>query len=351
MNFAEKLKAAADAKGQKSIQGTLVEDKPLDLPPQPKVEKAESKDAFASLLGSKAKEAKQKVITAPVQQAPKALSQQSLTETLSKAKKTREEVKGAMVVDFPTAAVEKWSFSTLKKFENCQWAVKLGKVDKIYVESGEAAQRGTIIHDGCEAWVRGDIEELPSDNRTKMDVFTADFQQLREDFREGKVTMEENWGIRQDWSPCDWEDEELWGRAKLDAFVMENENSCRIIDYKTGQKFGNEMKHSDQGLSYALHAMYRFPELDVFKVEFWYLDQGERMVRTFNRRQLEMLILRYHNRAVKLTTTKDFIPSANPHTCRFCEYGCNTNREGKQYGNGACGFDHYRNPEGDTDVT
>lgn len=336
MGFAETLKAKAIETGQQTIQGTSIEGQ---------AKKETTKESFAARLGAVAKATKQKAVSTPPPSAPpvgKSKDLKSLADSLKKAKETRDNERGAMVVDFPVAAVKAWSFSTLKKFENCQWAVKLGKVDKIYVESGEAAQRGTLIHDGCEAWVRGKIPELPADGRTKFDAFSADFAQLREDFRAGKVSLEDDWGIRKDWSPCDWDDEELWGRAKLDGFVMENENSCVIIDYKTGKKFGNEMKHADQGLSYALHAMHRYPELDVFKVEFWYIDEGVKMIRSFNRRQLSMLLLRYHNRAVKLTTTRDFIPSANAHTCRFCEYGCNTNRDGVAYGNGACGFDHYR---------
>lgn len=336
MGFAETLKAKAKETGQQTIQGTSIEGQ---------AKKEATQESFAARLGAVAKATKQKAVSTPPPSGPpvgKSKDLKSLADSLKKAKETRDNERGAMVVDFPVAAVKAWSFSTLKKFENCQWAVKLGKVDKIYVESGEAAQRGTLIHDGCEAWVRGKIPELPADGRTKFDAFSADFAQLREDFRAGKVSLEDDWGIRKDWSPCDWDDEELWGRAKLDGFVLENENSCVIIDYKTGKKFGNEMKHADQGLSYALHAMHRYPELDVFKVEFWYLDEGVKMIRSFNRRQLSMLLLRYHNRAVKLTTTRDFIPSANAHTCRFCEYGCNTNRDGVAYGNGACGFDHYR---------
>lgn len=339
MNFADKLKAKAKETGQKTIQGESIEGK---------AKKETSKEGLAARLGDVAAKTKQKAIAVPHnadKHVGKAKSLKGLSETLNKAKKAREDERGTMVVEFPTEAVKAWSFSTLKKFENCQWAVKLAKVDKIYVESGEAAQRGTVIHDGCEDWVRGKIPELPADRRTKFDAFAGDFTELREQFREGKVSLEDEWGIRKDWSPCGWDDDELWGRAKLDAFVMENENSCVIIDYKTGRKFGNEMKHADQGLSYALHAMHRYPELDVFKVEFWYLDEGLKMVRSFNRRQLSMLLLRYHNRAKKLTTTRDFKPVANAHTCRFCEYGCNQNREGVAYGNGACGFDHYRGLE------
>lgn len=307
MNFAEKLKAKAKETGQKVVQGK-------EASAKPKVE------------------------------AKKAGSLKALGAQLKKAKKS-EVKRGEIETEFTAGAVPTWSFSTLKKYENCPWAVKLGKVDRIPSESGEAAQRGSEIHDGCEAYVRGLRDDLPADGRTKFDIFADDFVDLKQKFRDGVVQLEEDWGIRKDWSPCDWDDPELWGKAKLDVFVRENEETCVIIDHKTGRKFGNEMKHADQGLSYALHTMHRYPEINIFKVEFWYLDEGEKMIRTFSRAQLKMLLIRAHNRAKKMTTATDFMPNANPHTCMFCEYGCNTNKAGKPYGNGACSYDAYKGTE------
>ncbi|MGR5253609.1 PD-(D/E)XK nuclease family protein [Vibrio astriarenae] len=235
-----------------------------------------------------------------------------------------------------------WSFSTLKNYESCPLMVKYAKVDKIPQPESEAANRGSAIHDECELFVRGQVDEIKGDKKTKLQSFADDFDELRRLFAEGKVQCEENWGIRFDWSPCEWSDDELWGRGKLDAFVTETDTCCRIIDYKTGRKFGNELKHGDQGLSYALHAMHRYPDLDVFTVEFWYLDQGEKMVRQFKRKQLALLLARYHKRAVQMTTEVKFAPKSNPNSCRFCSYGCNRSKAGVQYGNGHCTHDYYR---------
>ncbi|MCL1142950.1 PD-(D/E)XK nuclease family protein [Shewanella gaetbuli] len=292
--------------------------------------------------------------------------------------------------DMELGPVDNWSFSALKTFENCQWAIKLQRVDKIPQQDGEAAVRGSLIHDGCEEWVRFNREHLPADNKTKFEVFNTEFERLRQSFREHRLLMEENWGIRQDWSPCNWNpkkpeenDPELWGKAKLDAFeivatplhkdddgqvvfgednklylhrgddVLEWDSldleerqryslTAKIIDYKTGRKFKNEMKHRDQGLSYALHAMHRYPDINTFHVEFWYLDQGEKMQMLFNRRQLVILLRMYHNRAMKMTTCKDFMPNPNAFSCQYCPYGANVNRKGVAYGVGVCEYDHYR---------
>ncbi len=307
MNFAETLKKNAEKTGKKTIQGKEVV--------VAKAEKVSSND-FAKAL----KKNKTKVGT------PATVS-------------TGKTILGP---------VSKWSFSGLKDFERCPRAVKLNKVDREPQKQGEAAERGSIIHDMCEQYVRGEIPSLIGDTKTKFESFTSDFSKLKNIFDtqvEGKypsLEMEENWGIRLDWSGCSWSDDELWGRGKLDAFVLESATSCRIIDYKTGRKFGNEMKHADQGLSYALYAYHRFnKEIEHFTVEFWYLDQGEKSIRSYSARQLEILQPRYHKRAIAMTTETVFKPKSNADTCRFCAYGANKSKKGVQYGTGVCSNDFY----------
>lgn len=356
MDFASALGQAAKKSGMTETQGVSAESTSRGSV------KAETTESFGALLGA----AKSKAPVAP-------------TATVASITGQRIPVALDELGDVP-----RWSFSTLKEFETCQYAVKLKKVDKIPSESGPAAERGSLIHDGCEQWVRFEREDFPADAKTKFEYFTDRFEGLREAYREGRVLMEENWGIRKDWSPCEWDDDELWGRAKLDVFVLQtsvlskdasgyvafNESgelilkdgrkkprlwddmsieersnysvTCLIIDYKTGRKFGNEMKHSDQGLSYALHAMYRFPDINAFEIEFWYIDQADKLSRLFNRRQLLLLLNMYNTRALKLTSCTNFMPSPNAHTCVYCSYGSNRNKAGAKYGNGACQYDHYR---------
>lgn len=248
--------------------------------------------------------------------------------------------------DFATGPLDKWSFSGLVNFERCPYFMQLHKVDRIPQESGEAAARGSLIHDGIEDKLRGKREDWPSDKKTKFDHFAVDFAMLQTAFDEGRATLEEDWGCRKDWSPCTWDDPELWGRAKLDAFVREDETSARIIDYKTGQRYGNEMKHKDQGVTYALHAFHRYPDIDHFQIEFWYIDQGTKMVFSYGRPHLSIFLPLWHERAYQMTTDEDLLPMPNANNCMYCSYGCNTNKAGtKQYGNGHCTFDFYKDKE------
>lgn len=308
MNFKDALKKKAKETGQVTIQGTAKE--PV------KADKAKDVKGFCAMLKAK-----------------KAISTTSAD---------------AIPTNTVLGPVDKWSFSGLKNWESCPHSIKLAKIDREPQKQGEAAARGSIIHDMCEQYVRGQIPTLEGDAKTKFEHFTSDFSQLKRMFDEQvdgqypSIEMEENWGIRLDWSGCDWEDPELWGRGKLDVFVRESETSCRIIDYKTGRKFGNEMKHNDQGLSYAIYALHRFnKEITHFSVEFWYLDQGEKMVRTFSARQLEILHPRYNKRALRMTTDTEFKSKANADTCRFCNYGANKSKKGVGYGTGVCKNDFY----------
>jgi hypothetical protein len=384
MNFEDKMKQAADKAQHQTVQGVAKAATPAAAP-----EFAEGM-SFADKMKQASSEAKHETVQGVGQSANhapavKSTGQMTTAAFADKLKAVQNTKLGAeeMETEFETGLVAKWSFSGLKAHEGCQWYTQLNKVDKVPQESGPQAARGSDVHDGCEEWVRGKRKQLPSDPKTRFDAFTDEFTNLKREFIDGRVTLEDKWGVRKDWSPCDWDDEEIWGRGALDAFfievsgllegervhfvggklvfsdgdgsvdleqyLMDNPEkeasldiTCRIIDYKTGRKYGNEMKHADQGLCYGLHAFHRFPMVTTFQVEFWYIDQGQKTIRSFNRKQLDLLLPRYHNRAKAMTTVMVFRPSPNVHTCRFCSYGSNRAKDGRQYGNGACAYDAYR---------
>lgn len=283
MNFADVLKSRAEATGQKEIIAEKVV-----------AEKADDKSAFADAL----------------------------------QRRRGEQDPNQIATVFDTGSIPVWSFSSLKDYEQCPYRVYLAKIEKKPQKQSDAASRGEAMHQMAEDFVRADGGEVPS-ALAKFDMAFRELQQLHAD---GKVIMEENWGIRKDWSPCEWKDPDIWGRAKLDVFVRESESAAKIIDHKSGKKFGNELKHGDQGLSYALHAFHRYPGIDTFKVEFWYLDQAETLERLFTRRQLGVLLPRYHKRARDMTSAKTFPAKPNCNNCRWCAYG-----HGK-FGTGDCEF-------------
>ncbi len=216
-----------------------------------------------------------------------------------------------------------WSHSSLQQFQTCPFRLYLRRVKRIKEPDSDAANRGTLIHDEAEAYVKGEREELPS--AKKADEFENRFNLLKTMYDAGKVEMEQNWGFDIDWNPIEddgklYKNPKLWALTKLDVFIRENPTSARIIDHKTGKKWGNEVKHGGQAMEYAISAFMRFPELEHVTTEFWYLDTGEESIRTYTRGDIMLLLPRLTTRAIKLTSATKFPPKPSDTACKWCTY-------------------------------
>jgi len=190
-------------------------------------------------------------------------------------------------------------------------------VKKIQEDYGPAAARGTVIHDEAERYVKGQIGELPDSLRK----FEKQFKVLRELYEEAKVETEGEWGFTRAWETTGWLSPDTWGRIKLDAFVHESETSARVIDYKTGKAFGNEIAHSQQALIYAIGSFFRFPELEIAKTEIWYLDHGTTLEQVYTRDEAMVFMPKLHDRAITMTTAMKFPPNPSSYNCKWCSYG------------------------------
>lgn len=212
--------------------------------------------------------------------------------------------------------LKSWSYSALKVFEQCPYRSYIAKVKKIQEESGPAAERGTMIHQQAEDYVNGTLGEFP-DTLIK---FKAEFEELREGFANAEVELEGEWGFDLNWNPVGWMEKATWARIKLDALVHQDETCVRVIDYKTGKKFGNEIGHSQQALLYAIATFLRYPDVQFAQTELWYLDLGETTVKSFTRDQAMQFMPTWHKRAVEMTTCDDFSPTPSKDACRWCSY-------------------------------
>lgn len=219
--------------------------------------------------------------------------------------------------------VPRWSFSALSDFEKCPMMVKLKRIDKIPEperplppgKTEHANDRGSRIHDSAEQFVRGKGPLIPEMRR-----FETEFYALKNLFDQGKVTLEQEWGTDHDWNPCAWSAPEVWQRLKLDAMVHLSKYEGIVIDYKTGKRFGNEIKHTEQTQLYAINAFLRFPELEEVTTELWYLDVDEMHPMTYLRHQALRFRDRWHSRATKMTTATSFPAKPNIFNCKYCGY-------------------------------
>lgn len=218
--------------------------------------------------------------------------------------------------------ITSWSYSRLLDFETCAFRAYLKHVERIPEpqrplapgKTEQANDRGTRIHQLAEDFVRNGGKLPPELGR-----FEEEFTRLRELYGHGVVSLEGEWGLDTDWSPTDWR--KAWGRVKLDAIPFMNDTEAAPIDYKTGRKFGNEIKHAEQLRLYAIAALLRFPTLEKTHCEVWYLDLGEITTITLTRDQALRFKTGFERRITKMVTCQDFKPEPNKFNCKWCEYG------------------------------
>jgi hypothetical protein len=218
--------------------------------------------------------------------------------------------------------ITSWSYSKLGDFEKCKFMCWLKHDQRIPEperplppgKTEHANERGSRIHDAAEQFVRGTGAFIP-----EMREFEPEFMHLKNLFAQGGVSLEGEWGVDQDWNPADWGT--AWHRAKLDAMVFASPTEAVIIDYKTGKKFGNEVKHAEQLQLYQLNAFLRYPLLETIHAELWYLDAKEITTQTFTRAQGLRFHRSFNKRGTALIDCDKWPANPNKFSCRWCPYG------------------------------
>lgn len=209
-----------------------------------------------------------------------------------------------------------WSYSRLIDFEQCRYRYKLKYHDKVPEEKSPAADRGTAIHQMAEDWVAGKGKQQPLELRH----FETEFDTLRREYAEGRVSLEGEWGFARDWKIAPYKTAAL--RMKADSVHFNRkEDSAIVIDYKTGQRFGNEIKHGEQVMLYTLAVAIREPWVQSITGELWYLDKNEISTVTYTRKQAMGFVKMFDARSTRMFNAEEFPPNPNIYSCKWCPYG------------------------------
>jgi len=240
--------------------------------------------------------------------------------------------------------IKSWSYSALDKYETCPYMMKLNRVDKVpELDRGPPPpgmkewpnDRGNRVHDAAEMFVRGERTDLIKE----LKHFEPEFHKMKELYESEMVALEDMWCYDENWCAVDKEDfKNIWLRVKLDAGVFINEAHAALIDYKTGKKFGNEIKHAKQGQLYAISMFMRYPELLVVEVEFWYLDHNLMYRQKYTRKQCLIFWRTWNAKGKRMTSDTEFDANPNAHNCRFCPYGPEESSNKWVKKNGKCKF-------------
>lgn len=217
-----------------------------------------------------------------------------------------------------------WSYSRLTIFEQCKLRAKLAYIDRIPEpprplppgKTEHANDRGSRIHEAAELYVKGGVELV-----TELQLFQAEFKALRAWYTAGGVSLEGEWAVNRDWMPVGWNSQDVWARVKLDAMVMIEPTHALVIDYKTGKKNGNEIKHGEQAQLYQLATFLRYPELERVTTELWYTDLDDITRMSYTRDQGMRFFPGFDKRGELMTSCEDFKANPNMFSCRWCPYG------------------------------
>ena len=227
--------------------------------------------------------------------------------------------------------IKRWSFSALTIFERCAFWAKLKYEDRVpepEFSRGPAAVRGQQAHDDAERFVQGKVKLA-----RELESFAPEFHRLRELYAEGTVELESTLAFDNDWSRVADRSAGLWVKMVLDTRVQLAPATRLVVDYKTGKKDGNEVKHAEQGQLYMVSEFAADPKLADVWVEFWYLDLDVLTKVHYPREHYEAHKASFHRRGSAMTSANFFPPSPSKRNCRFCPY-----RSSRTGGTGHCAY-------------
>lgn len=205
-----------------------------------------------------------------------------------------------------------WSLSRLKDFERCPKLYWYRMRRSEYPEPpSKALERGNRIHALFEAAMAGE----------KLEGAMARYQDYVDEHRAKKgVEVERMWAFDRNFAPVESDKygrgDGVWCRAKLDVYCQMTPKRGKVIDWKTGQIYGD---HAEGGRLYAVGAFMRYPKITLCDVEFVYVDQRRAIEETIKRAEVPAIINDFTRRAEKVEAETKFAPNPGRH-CGWCPY-------------------------------
>lgn len=217
-----------------------------------------------------------------------------------------------------------WSHSRLSVFESCKRHFELAYIQKIPEperplppgKTEHANDRGTRIHEAAERYIKdGNVELIP-----ELGHFEAEMIQARAMFAAGKASTEGEWAFTRNWESVAWMSNDVWCRIKCDLVVDMGNDEFVVVDFKSGKRYRNELKHAEQMQLYVIGTLCKYLNAKKVTTELWYLDLNELSSMTYTREQGLRLMKNFERRGELLTTCEEFPANPNRETCRFCPY-------------------------------
>lgn len=219
--------------------------------------------------------------------------------------------------------LKSWSHSRLMVGEKCARWAELKYIQNIPEperplppgKTEHPNDRGTRLHTAAEMFIRGGIELIPELNK-----FDTEFLRARDLFSQGKLSLEGEWAFTRSWEPVAWMSSDVWCRIKADMVAFMTEDTAIVVDYKSGKRYGNEIKHGEQMRLYVIAVLLKYPHIKSVRSELWYLDQDELTGMTYTRDQGLRFVEGFERRGEAFTSMEVFDPKPSTFNCKWCPY-------------------------------
>ena len=200
-----------------------------------------------------------------------------------------------------------YSYSSVKMYEQCPRKFKFSKIDKLADSSGEAANRGKLIHAEIEALLNGGLP-----------VFSDEVFYLEDKLSKWinlKAASEMSIAVDDNFNAVMYSDPTAKFRGVIDLYY-EQGLEATIIDFKTGK----HRDYSDQVTVYAAMVMSCKPHIDYVKTAIEFIDLAKTdEYKLITRSDLPMLQLQLKNRLKAVEKDKIYAPNPS-YLCNYCHY-------------------------------
>lgn len=210
----------------------------------------------------------------------------------------------------------------LLDFEACPRRARLKYHDRVPEprDPNSPLDRGTRMHEELAAYLTGQRDTLSFAIQPKhqdlVETLRAQYAAHPERF-----IIEQRWQLDDAWAfTQDWDQTRIACTLDLLQFDDDDRTVAHLIDWKSGGRHHNVVKHLDQMQFYALAALLAIPSLELIHASFIYLDLGETMQRAFHREQGEGYLTLLTPRIARLVSETQFLPRPSKYTCRWCPF-------------------------------
>jgi len=205
-----------------------------------------------------------------------------------------------------------YSYSGIKDFENCQRKFYLTRVAKACQQQDTVATNyGKQVHKAFEEYLR---DGTPLEPRfAHFEPYVAPLKAFP------GILCEYEMGLREDFSPCGFGDEDAWLRGIADFIsINEEKGTARVGDFKTGKS--SRYADVSQLELMAAMVMQHFPKVNHVKGALLFVVAGDIIKAEYSRKQLPEILSGWVGKTAAIGGCMES-GVWNPRTsglCKFC---------------------------------